>query len=199
MKNSELEAILKKARTPEIPSESLDAFPQTILRQLNGHKSGGNVGSTRSFRWAWALGFAACVLIAVGTIYQSTEKLLKTKKSSDFLTSVELIRQTMALFPNRVRAIVDDGRGLNVVLSDHEDVPSSAPIYVRICDGSHCSSMVTFSGQVIQVDEQKLAVLSAPHGEIILAGEQFVWSSRGHLFAGNRFHIDAKNIGSAIL
>ena len=68
--------------------------------------------------------------------------------------------ETRALFANRIRAIVQDDRGLNLLLSDRGDVPDSPPLYVRICDGLHCSSFVTFSGQEIQVGGQKITVLT---------------------------------------
>ncbi len=110
-----------------------------------------------------------------------------------------MIRETLALFPNRVRAIVQDERGLNLVLSDTDDVPASPPLYVRICDGKKCSSLVTFSGQEIQIAGQKFTVLSDSHGSIILTGSQFVWSDTERAYAGNHLKIEAKNLGPATM
>lgn len=120
----------------------------------------------------------------------------KSVAENDSLANVKLIHETLALFPNRVRAIVQDERGLNLVLSDSADVPASTPIYVRICDGKNCSSVVTFSGQEVQIAGQKLTVLSQPDGGIILAGNKFVWSSNEPVYAGRKFKIEAKNLGT---
>ncbi len=103
------------------------------------------------------------------------------------------------MFPNRVRAIVQDRQGLSLILSDQADVPASTPIYVRICDGKNCSSLVTFSGQEIQIAGQKLTVLSNGSGGIILEGSQFVWSSTARTYAGKHLKIEAKNLGSVAM
>jgi hypothetical protein len=84
-------------------------------------------------------------------------------------------------------------------LSDRADVPLSPPIYVRICDGSRCSSVVTFSGQEIQIAGQKVTVLSEANGGIILEGNNFVWSEGKSVYSGKKFKIQAKNLGSTIL
>ena len=118
----------------------------------------------------------------------------KATAENDSLANIKLIRETLALFPNRVRAIVQDEHGLNLVLSDQENVPASTPIYVRICDGKRCSSLVTFSGQEIQIAGQKLTVLSQPDGGIILEGNKFAWSSSEPVYAGRKIKIEAKNL-----
>jgi hypothetical protein len=73
---------------------------------------------------------------------------------------------------------------MQLVLADRADVPDSPPLFVKICDGKNCSSLVTFSGQEVEVDGQKITVLADANGGIILAGNQFVWSSTGP----NRLH-----------
>jgi hypothetical protein len=119
-----------------------------------------------------------------------------TIPATDSLTSTKLIRETLAMFPNRVRAIVQDERGINLVLSDNDDVPVSPPLYVRICDGEHCSSLVTFSGQEIQIAGQKVTVLADAHGGVILAGQHFMWSDTERVYAAGHLKITAKNLGS---
>ena len=70
------------------------------------------------------------------------------------------------MFPHQVRAIVQDESGLKLVLSDSGDVPVSPPLYVRISDGGHSSSFVTFSGQEIQAAGQSITVLADARGGI---------------------------------
>jgi hypothetical protein len=195
MKNPELDSILKKARLPEIPEESLELFPRRIVAGLKRNDPPARAARYFLPRLAWAFGLAACVVIAIANGHWSGRMETKTALENDSLANIKLIHETLALFPNRVRAIVQDERGLNLVLSENDDVPTSMPLYVRICDGKHCSSLVTFSGQEIQIAGQKVTVLADARGGIILTGNQFVWSNTQRTYAGNRFKIEAKNLG----
>jgi hypothetical protein len=179
MNQPELESILKKARLPEISGESLEMFPRRIVAGLKRNDPGIRLTRNYSPHLAWAFGLAACVVIAfaIGHWRGKMETAAIPATETDSLASTKLVRETLALFPNRVRAIVQDERGLNLVLSDNDDVPVSSPLYVRICDG-------------------KLTVLADARGEIILTGNQFVWSDRERTYAGNHLKIEAKNLGA---
>lgn len=196
MNKPELESILKKARLPEIPEESLDMFPRRIVARLK--RNDPPIHSTRNVspHLAWAFGLAACVIIAFAIGHWRGRMDTVTVPATDSLTSTKLIRETLAMFPNRVRAIVQDERGINLVLSDNDDVPVSPPLYVRICDGEHCSSLVTFSGQEVQIAGQKVTVLADTHGGVILAGQHFMWSDTERVYAAGHLKITAKNLGA---
>jgi hypothetical protein len=195
MNKSELDSILKKARTPERPEEFWAEFPRQIARGLNRARTENYRPRQNWFpRLAWGLATAICVLaaFAVGHWHGQVEM----KASMDVLANAKVVGETLAMFPNQVRAIVQDEHGLNLVLSDSADVPVSTPIYVHICDGKHCSSVVTFSGQEIHVAGQKMTVLSDTQGGIILMGTDSAWSSREPSYAKNDLKIEAKNLGS---
>ena len=195
MNQSELDSILKKSRTPEPPKEFWEKFPARISRKLNRERTE-NFRPERNWfpRLAWGLATAICILaaFAVGHWRGQTE----TRASTGVLANAKVIREMLAMFPNRVRAITQDERGLNLVLSDRDDVPVSTPIYISICDGEQCSSFVTFSGQELQIAGQKVTVLSDARGGIILTGNNFVWSNTEQSYADNRLKIEAKNLNS---
>lgn len=195
MNRTKLESILKQARLPEISGESLEMFPRRVAARLK--QNAPPVRPRRHFapRLGWAFGMAACVLIAFAIGHWSGRKQAGTVLMPDSLASLKLIRETLAMFPNRVRAIVEDGHGINLILSDKADVPTSTPIYVRIRNGKQCSSLVTFSGQEVQIAGQKVTVLSDARGGVILAGQDFVWSSTERVYAGNDLKIEAENLG----
>jgi hypothetical protein len=195
MNKLELESILKRARLPEIPGESLEMFPRRIVAGIKRNDL--PVRSTRNFspHLAWACGLAACVIIAFAIGHWRGRMETGTIPATDSLTSTTFIRETLAMFPNRVRAIVQDERGINLVLSDNDDVPVSPPLYVRISDGKHSSSFVTFSGQEIQIAGQKVTVLADTRGGVILAGQHFMWSDTERLYAGGHLKITTKNLG----
>lgn len=199
MKKSELDSILKKARLPEVPEASRELFPRQIVARLKHREAPSPHAQNFRPRLAWAFGLSACLVIAFAIGHWSGRMAAKNLAAGDSLANLKLIRETMAMFPNRVRAIVQDERGMNIVLSEQENIPASTPIYVRICDGEHCSSLVTFSGQEIQIAGQKLTVLSQPDGGIILTGNQFVWSSAKRTYAGQHLKIEAKNLGTVTM
>jgi hypothetical protein len=199
MNQPELDSILKKARLPEIPEESVELFPRRIVARLKRNESPARHALNILPRLAWAFGLAACIVIAFAIGHWHGRVAAETALANDSLTNIKLIRETLAMFPNRVRAIVQDEHGLNLVLSDNADVPASPPLYVRICDGKHCSSLVTFSGQEIQIAGQKITVLADARGGIILTGSQFVWSNTERTYAGNHLKIEAKNLGTVAM
>ena len=196
MNKPELESILKKARLPEISEESLDMFPRQIAARIKRNEPPVHPTRHFAFNLAWAFGLAACMVIAFAVGHWRGRIETGTILANDSLTSIKFIRETLAMFPNQIRAIVEDEHGINLVLSANADVPASPSIYVRISDGQHSFSFVTFSGQEIQFGGQKLTVLSDAQGGIILTGAQFLWSNTGQIAMQNNLKISAKDLGS---
>lgn len=200
MNNSELDVRLKAAREPALRADYKETFPQTVLNHLRSspwEKASARRPWLPRLAWGMATTAFICVLIAFTVGHWRSQ--MERHSGQDVLADTKLIQETLAMFPNRVRAIVQDRQGLSLILSDQADVPASTPIYVRICDGKNCSSLVTFSGQEIQIAGQKLTVLSNGSGGIILEGSQFVWSSTARTYAGKHLKIEAKNLGSVAM
>jgi hypothetical protein len=105
-----------------------------------------------------------------------------------------MLREVLTLFPNRLRAIVQDERGVRLVLSDQADVPASRPIYVHICTGGHCSSLVTFSGQELDIAGQRVTILTNAKEDVIVAGNRFAWSSERPGDAVGGLKIEAREL-----
>jgi hypothetical protein len=199
MNNSELDAILKRARTPERSEEFLEDFPRQVVRQLNRDRTQGvRMERHWSPRFAWGLVTAICILAAFAIGHWRGRVETRTAMPVDILQNAKLIRETLTMFPNRVRVIVCDKNGFNLILSDRDDVPDSTPIYIQVCNGNQCSSFVTFSGQEIPLAGREVTVLSDAHGGIILEGDQFVWSSTGKNYAEKNLKIEAKILGAAL-
>lgn len=196
MNNSELDALLKKARTPERSEEFLEAFPRQVARQLKRAAVQSRQIERRWFpRLAWGLATAICILAAFAVGLWRGRLETKTAAGHDILQNAKLIRETLAMFPNRVRAITYDKNGFNLILSERSDIPDSTPIYVRVCNGEQCASFVTFSGQEIPMAGQEVSVLSDTRGGIILAGNHFLWSSSGRVALDQGLKIEAKDLG----
>ncbi|HTV39600.1 MAG TPA: hypothetical protein VMF08_03420 [Candidatus Sulfotelmatobacter sp.] len=200
MKKFEFDSILKKARIPEPPAEFWEDFPGQVARQLNRPPKSEPERLPRRnwFSWlAWGLGTAMCIVLAF--IAGHWRGRMEASRPQDILANPKLVHETLAMFPNQVRAIVEDHSGLRLVLSDGGTLPPSPPLYVRICDGKECSSFVTFSGQEIQVAGRQMTVLADTHGGIILTGNDFVWASDQKIASVNGMYIEARNLGLAAL
>jgi hypothetical protein len=189
MNDTELDKKLKAARGPALEPDYTEDFPRMVLAHLRSvPRDAVRPGHRWLPRLAWGLATVMCVLIAFAAGHWHG----RIEAGQDVLASSKLVEETLAMFPNRVRAIVQDEHGLNLVLSDRDNIPASTPIYVRICDGQRCSSLVTFSGQEVQIAGQKITVLSDASGGIILEGNDFAWSSVVESQTSSRLKIQAK-------
>jgi hypothetical protein len=199
MNDFDLEKKLKAAQVPARDEDYWESFPRLVLAKLRTTPASRPLGESRWFpRLAWSGGIAcACLIIgfAIGHWSGRVEKndpyaLLKNGKT---------LREVMTLFPNRVRAIVQDEHGVQLVLSDRADLPASTPIYVHICDGKQCSALVTFSGQELEIAGQKVTILSDAQGGVIVTGSRFAWSSDQPVVAQIGLKIEARILNSTTL
>jgi hypothetical protein len=200
MNNPELESLLKKARLPAVPADSLETFPSQVTAQL--HRATEAPRPARNFfpRPAWGFALAAAALLVVLAVGQwHTHLNTQSAAGNDLLASAKFTGETLSMFPHQIRTIVEDAQGVHLVLSEQNDIPTSPPLYIRICDGKNCSSFVTFSGQQIHVGGQAVTVLSDPRGGIILTGDQFVWSNNGLSQGGEHLKIQAKLLNPVAL
>src|ERR1017187_779108 len=199
MNDFELEKKLKAAWVPEREEDYWESFPRLVSAKLRTTPAG-RPASERHWlpRLAWGGGIAfACLMIgfAVGQWQGRVEK----SDPYALLQNEKALREVLTLFPNRVRAIVQDKRGVQLVLSDQADVPASTPIYVHICDGKQCSSLVTFSGQELEIAGQKVTVLADAQGGVIVTGPRFAWSSNRPGGASGGLKIEARSLNSIAL
>jgi hypothetical protein len=199
MNNSELNRMLKAAKVPERREEFWAQFPRRVTSRLHWKPT---VKESRSPGWFPRLAgsvAAICACLVVGFLVGHWHGRDVAMAENAPLLNGKLIKEMAAMFPNRLRAVVQDEHGINLVLSETDNVPDSTPLWVKVCDGKHCASMVTFSGQEIQIGRQKVTVLADAHGKIILAGDNFLWSNGEALFAGNNLKIEAKTMKSVVL
>jgi len=198
MNDFDLERKLKAAQVPARDEDYWESFPRLVSAKLRAAP----VERAAERRWlprlAWSGGIAlACLLIgfAIGHWHSQAQR----SDSYALLQNGKMLHEIFTLFPNRVRAIVQDEHGLQLVLSDQPDVPASTPLWVKICDGEQCAALVTFSGQELAIAGQKITVLSDAQGGIILEGSDFVWSDSTRNLATGNLKIEAKKLKAITL
>lgn len=194
MNDSELDRLLKSVPEPGRPESYWAQFPRRVLSRLHW-KPAGRPEKLRPWvpRLGWGLAAVASCLLA-GFVFGHWH----TRRGSDsfaLLQNRKVILEMLSLFPNRVRAIVQDDRGLRVVLADRANIPVSAPLWVKICDGKHCQAAVTFSGQDIELAGRQITVLADARGGVLLVGNDFAWSSEKPAESKAPLVIQTKNLG----
>jgi hypothetical protein len=199
MNDFELEKKLKAARVPVRDEDYWESFPRLVSARLRAAPAGRPMVERHWLpRLAWGGGIAfACLVIgfAIGHWHGRMEK----NDPYALLQNGKVLHEVLTLFPNRVRAIIQDEHGIQLVLSDQADLPASTPIFVHICDGKQCSSLVTFSGQELEIAGQKVTILSDAQGGVIVMGNRFVWSSNQPVVAQTGLRIEARTLKSVTL
>jgi hypothetical protein len=196
MNDAELKALLQKARTPERPQEFWDLFPRRVIAALDRRAMARQREIRRGPRLAWALATAACLMLAGFLGYRHWQA--EQDPGLKMLQNARVIRETLALFPNQVRAIVQDEHGLQVLLSEKPDVPTSTPLWIKVCDGKQCRAIVTFSGQELQIAKDKVEVLMDAQGQVMLVGDRLFWSSAAPGRASDHLRIQARPLAYAM-
>ena len=184
--NNDLNKLLKSVRVPDRSPGYWQNFPKRVTARLNDPQSApAPVG-----HWRWAVGWAVAGIVA-GLGLAVTFLHPRAAAQQDY---AKLYREISTMFPNQVRAIVADEKGVRVVLADAPTVPTSSPVLVNICTAQRCSHVITFSGQQIPVGTAEADVLADGRWNIIVAGPQFVWSSAENRHADNGVRIDAQTL-----
>ena len=153
--------------------------------------------ASRMAAWPlWSVAAAACFVV-VWMALQPTLPVGKTSASSSTEqedAAAVILREFSALYPNQVKAIIHDSRGIQVSLSDNPDVISGKAFVFTVCESRGCEEIITFSGQHIEIAGHPVKVRTEAGGRVILDGEKFLWSSD---FKGNSepgIHIESRRL-----
>ena len=194
MNDSELNKLLNSAKVPERSTEHWEDFPGQVVRSLCSRRAAETTSAhpCRRPALAWGLALAACLVIGF---------LLAPWRSANqanvLLQNGKLVSEVVAMFPNQVQAIIQDETGLHISLSETPNVPQSQPLWIKLCDGKQCRWIVTFSGQVVQINGQSVEALADASGGVMLAGENFFWSSKVRLIP-EYLRINAQQFGQIL-
>lgn len=176
--DDELNQLLKSARMPAQPEGYEEDFSRMVLTGLRAGRYQAQERGRRRLGWlAWGWAAATCLLLGLAAGFwagRSTQA-----RSNNILANAKMIHETLAEFPHQVQAIVQVGQEVKLVLADQPDVPDSQPLYIHYCDGKKCMSVVTFSGQEVELGGEKVTALADAQGGVILEGEKFIWTSGG--------------------
>jgi len=208
--DSDLNALLARARVPERTTAQWNDFATDTMRQLAASQRGGArhsdaarnaTGSqatssrlrfvTELFSRAqwWAAGLAAVCLVAGALVGAWLAR--RPSARDEFAEARKLFSELNALFPNQVQAVVLEGSSPRLVLAERPLPNRGAPLFVRICGASGCQRVITFSGERVSVNGEACDVLVDAAGHVIISGERFVWTSSDASARAGNYRIDA--------
>ena len=182
MSNRELDELLKTVEPPPRDAFYWETFPTRVQADLP-RVSKAIVDAHRRRLPLWNLGFAAAGLaIALFLALKFTQSTRGRDEELRVLRNC--YRETAGLFPGQLKALRIESGEFHLDLSEHTDVPNSAPLFVRACKHSRCGAAVTFSGQQIELLGQKFEVLADGRGGIMLLTSQGVLDAEKARLAG---------------
>jgi hypothetical protein len=88
-----------------------------------------------------------------------------------------LIREVAGLFPDRLQSVIVDNGETHLVLANAGRMDLGQPLVVRLWSGARCRTILTFSGQTVEVGNRPFEALADSRGGVLLSGESAVWSS----------------------
>jgi len=94
----------------------------------------------------------------------------------------KLLLETMQTFPGQFAALVRKGERSEIILSDASTANSKQPLIIELRKGKEQQRILTFSGQRLELEingvKRQVEVLVSGDGAILLAGIDFIWSSK---------------------
>ena len=112
-----------------------------------------------------------------------------------------VLAQVEALFPGQLDAVIERGDGeVNVELAAKPQPASDQPVVVEFRRGDALVRVLSYSGRHVCVDlggrHACFDALIGDHGEVIVAGTDFVWTAQNRASAGG-WQITAALLGGA--
>lgn len=198
MNNQELNDLLRRAHVPERTSEEWNQFARDTARRIHGSFTHESVKRSRirhrAFA-AWGVGFATvCVLLGFAIRHWHARREARRDEIAD---ARKLFSELSALFPNQIEAVILNEHGPRLILAEQPLPRDATPLFVRICGAKSCERVITFSGRRVPLNGQTCEVLLDARGNVIVAGERFVWTSADHT-ARAGYKIEAAQLSGAL-
>lgn len=204
MKETQLDELLRAGPVPERDPEYWEQFPHAVTARLR-HNDRERLAAAREMqsrvplpwlrfrRAALGVGLAcACLLLGLFICPWKPGRDLAEERRRAVLQ--RCFRETSALFPRQLRALVADSDGFGLVLAEQANLPTDVPIYVRVTSREKSQSAITFSGQQITLAGRKWEILLDARGNIIVIGENSVWSNSKPTLPDPSVRIEARRL-----
>ena len=123
----------------------------------------------------WAAGGAALCLAIFAAMYFPSD-------DSEFTPAAQrvLLSQMETLFPGQLRAVIERGDDVSIELCDRPEAVSDQPVVVTFRKPGKAIRVLSYSGRQVCLqlagEEVCFEPLVTKDGDVILAGDNFVWT-----------------------
>jgi hypothetical protein len=186
------ELLKKRLAELKVPEPEENARERTLHRALLALKNAPEeVPEVRShFFWRWAAAAGACAAVALMAAWMVTRPV-----GEDLLAWQRTLREVEALFPGQVNAVIERDGAVDLELSDQDAGGTSQPVVVEFVRGADVLRVLSYSGRKVCVDlggaKACFEPLVTAEGRVILAGEDFLWSSE-HPVSRAGYRVEAR-------
>jgi hypothetical protein len=177
MNNHELDDLLRNSRPPDWPQQHWETFPAQVVQRMR--ESEQRAASAREPRRRVSARLLVSGLAAAGIVVALWLAPRNPREGLDPLlvsSAARLFSELTGLFPDTLRAVIIEGEQNRILLSEGDRARGTEPVLVRLCHNGECLTIVTFSGERIEVGPLRFEVLADGKDEVLLVGEDFIWS-----------------------
>jgi len=180
MNDPELDKLLRSAKVPQQTEEQKAEFPADVVRQLSRPQGRVAAPEVKRPRFSlWATGFALACLVIGFMVGRFPDKPIASPqaaaKAPDY---AKLFKEVAVLFPDRLRGVVVRGGEMELVLADQPERTATNPLLVEICHNGLCRTVITFSGQKLDIDGRSIEVLTGANDRVIVLADNQLWTSQ---------------------
>jgi len=173
--DDQLNSLLRQGRVPEPPPEFWDELPSRVVHRLGQETQlAAREQWPAALRWGFGLA-AACAVVALLFLWAAQSS--KPRETAELAASQKMFREIQEVFPDRLRGIVIEGQKITVLLAEEPRRAAAGPLLVELCGRGPCQRVITFSGETVAFEGDRLEVLAGARGEVLVVGPRFVWSS----------------------
>lgn len=192
MNDLELDKLLRSAKVPQQSEEQKAEFPDEVVCQLSRPQGRVAAPEVKRPRFPlWATGFALACLAIGFMVGRFPDKPIATPQAAakppDY---AKLFKEVAILFPDRLRGVIVRGGKMELVLADQPERTAANPLLVEICHNGLCRTVITFSGQKLDIDGRSIEVLTGANDRVIVLADNELWTSQnpGQVVGGLRIN-----------
>lgn len=118
--------------------------------------------------------------------------------ADDAITDLQVLNEVAELFPDTLDAVVEQNGRVDVQLTGREVPASEQPLVVVLRKGREVLRVLSYSGREVclSLSGRKVCVevLMDDDGQVIIAGENFLWSEQNPLLLDG-YRVEARSLG----
>ncbi len=182
MNDDPLKRALEKLR---VPAANEAASERARHRAMTAFANRGAFAERRPAPWRWiatAAGAAACVLVLFLAVRPHRDNGDAGRVVSNDRADAQLLKEMETLFPGQLDAIIESGGQISITLAQEPGVTVPQRITITLRRGANTVRVLGYSGRKVclTLDGRRACFepLLNADGQVILAGESFVWSQQ---------------------